>query len=296
MSILNTLSFLLNHPLNRHHRRAALIRWLRWQIGSRVLPGGGIIWPFVNHAALIVRPGMTGATGNVYAGLHEFEDMAFLLHYLRPDELFVDVGANVGSYTVLAGAAIGAACLSIEPLPPAFAALGRNIALNDLGNRVQAFNLGLARQPGVLHFTSQLDTVNHVLSTGETHADAIEVPVRTLDEVVGTTSPALIKIDVEGYETEVLAGAAQTLANPALHALILELNGSGQRYGFDETVLRQHLEDLGFIACAYQPFERTLTPRPETATGGNTLFVRDLEQVKTRLRTAPKFKVLDWEL
>ena len=239
---------------------------------------------------------MTGATGNVYAGLHEFEDMAFLLHALRPDDLFVDVGANIGSYTVLAGAAIGSACLSIEPLPHAFAALRRNIALNDLGNRVHAFNLGLARQPGVLHFTSQLDTVNHVLSAGETHADSVEVPVRTLDEVVGTAAPALIKIDVEGYETEVLAGAAQTLANPALQALILELNGSGQRYGFDENGLRQHLQELGFIPCAYQPFERTLTPRPATATGGNTLFVRDLEQVKTRLRTAPKFKVLDWEL
>lgn len=56
------------------------------------------------------------------------------------------------------------------------------------------------------------------------------------------------------------------------------------------------MQELGFIACAYQPFARTLTPRPETATGGNTLFVRDLEQVKTRLRTAPKFKVLNWEI
>ena len=120
--------------------------------------------------------------------------------------------------------------------------------------------------------------------------------MRTLDDVVGTTAPTLIKIDVEGYETEVLAGAARTLDNPTLHALILELNGSGQRYGFDENGLRQHLQELGFIACAYQPFARTLTPRPETATGGNTLFVRDLEQVKTRLRTAPKFKVLNWEI
>jgi hypothetical protein len=41
-------------------------------------------------------------SGNIYAGLHEFGDMAFVLHFLRAGDLFADVGANIGSYTVLA--------------------------------------------------------------------------------------------------------------------------------------------------------------------------------------------------
>lgn len=57
---------------------------------------------------------MTGATGNIYVGLHEFEDMAFLLHVLRRTDLFVDVGANIGSYTILAGGAAGAKLLLNE--------------------------------------------------------------------------------------------------------------------------------------------------------------------------------------
>ncbi|QXP92282.1 FkbM family methyltransferase [Methylococcus capsulatus] len=194
------------------------------------------------------------------------------------------------------GGRLGAACLSIEPLPQAFAALRRNIAVNEMGGRVQALNLGLASQPGVLRFTSRLDTVNHVLSKEEDHADAVEVPVRTLDEVVGDASPALLKMDVEGYETEVLAGAQRVLANPALRALILELNGSGRRYGFDEDAIRRQLRDLGFIACSYHPFERALTPRAETAVGGNTLFARDLEYVENCLRTAPAFRLLGREI
>ena len=289
------MRFILNHPLNRDARFAAIFRWLRWQLGSRIIPCE-VVWPFVNNACLIVRRGMTGATGNVYAGLHEFEDMAFLLHYLRKDDLFIDVGANVGSYTVLAGGVIGAACLSIEPLPQAFAALRRNIAINNMGDRVQALNLGLARRPGVLHFTSQLDTVNHVLGDGETLSSAIKIPVRTLDDVVGVAVPALIKMDVEGYETEVLAGAEKTLSDPALRALILELNGSGSRYGFDEDAIRQQLLDLGFSACSYDPFRRTLVPRNETTEGGNTLFVRDRDHIETRLHTAPTFCVLGREL
>lgn len=295
MGILNTLPFLLSHPLSQGQKCQALWRFAAWQIGARLVPGP-VACPFANGSWLLAQPGMTGATGNVYVGLHEFEDMAFLLHYLRPDDLFVDVGANVGSYTVLAGAAIGAACLSIEPLPQAFTALRRNIAFNDMGSRVRALNLGLARQPGVLRFTSQLDTVNHVLGDRETHANAVEIPVRTLDEVVADAAPALLKIDVEGYETEVLAGGERTLVSPALHALILELNGSGRRYGFDEDAIRRQLRDLGFTACSYRPFERALTPRAETAEGGNTLFVRGLDHVETRLRTAPAFRVLGWEL
>ena len=72
---------------------------------------------------------MTGATGNIYAGLHEFADMAFTLHFLRPDDLFMDVGANVGSYTLLASGVCKARTISFEPYPETMAALRRNIDL-----------------------------------------------------------------------------------------------------------------------------------------------------------------------
>ncbi len=102
MSLLNSLGFILRHPLNRRQPGAALVRWLRWQVGSRLLPGP-VLAPFVNDVRLIVEAGMTGATGNVYCGLHEFEDMALVLHALRSGDLFVDIGANVGSYFMLGG-------------------------------------------------------------------------------------------------------------------------------------------------------------------------------------------------
>ncbi len=74
------------------------MRYLKWQIGSRLLPGAVHV-PFVNDTVLVVTPGMTGATLNIYTGLHEFEDCGFLLHLLRCSDLFVDIGANVGVYT-----------------------------------------------------------------------------------------------------------------------------------------------------------------------------------------------------
>lgn len=151
MDLMQSLRFVLHHPLNRSRPLVALSRWLRWQFGSRLLPGA-VLLPFVEDVGLLVRPGMTGATGNFYCGLHEFEDMALVLHALRPDDLFVDIGANVGSYTMLGGAA-GATVLAIEPIPSTFSWLARNIRVNGLGERVRALNLGLGSDEGLLYRT-----------------------------------------------------------------------------------------------------------------------------------------------
>ena len=57
------------------------------------------IFDWIEGSKLAARNGMTGATGNIYCGLHEFVDMAFLLHLLRPSDLFVDVGAGFLQFT-----------------------------------------------------------------------------------------------------------------------------------------------------------------------------------------------------
>ena len=188
--------------------------------------------------------------------------------------------------------ATGARCLAIEPIPSTFAWLRRNIAINGLGERVQALNVGLGRGEGRLRFTGGLDTVNHVLADGEATDQTQDVQVRSLDGVLGGQSPTLIKIDVEGFESEVLHGAERTLADPALLAVIMECNGSGRRYGFDENGLHRGLLARGFVTYDYRPFERLLRPLHGTrAMGGNTLYVRDCERLAERVREAARFRL-----
>src|SRR5712672_1629721 len=100
MSLINVVRFVISHPLNREHKFRSIVRLAKWQIGSRLVPGA-VVYDWVNGSKFLVRSGDTGLTGNIYAGLHEFPDMGFLLHFLREDDLFVDVGANAGSYTIL---------------------------------------------------------------------------------------------------------------------------------------------------------------------------------------------------
>jgi hypothetical protein len=151
--------FLCNHPLTRDHRAAAFARLCRWQIDSRLRRE--VIVPWIGGIKLAARHGMTGATGNVYAGLHEFADMAFTLHFLRPGDLFLDVGANIGSYTLLASGVCKAKAISFEPDSQTMALLRRNIDLNRLHECVELKEAAVGAEEGEVEFTTGRDTGNH---------------------------------------------------------------------------------------------------------------------------------------
>lgn len=294
MSVLDSLRFIRQHPIGRRRTARCVGDWLRWQVGSRLVPGPvAVTW--IGGARLLVVPGMTGATGNVYVGLHEFEEMAFVTHLLRPGDLFVDVGANIGSFTVLAAAVAGASGISFEPYPATFARLQDNIRINQLERLVSARRLALGEQAGEIQFTSSLDTVNHVLAPEENGSSGlVSVPVSRLDTELGDRTPTAIKIDVEGYETSVLAGAGSTLSNDKLLAVVMELNGSGARYGFRDEDLHQRMLSNGFGSCRYAPFSRELEELPDAVCPfGNGVYVRraQLEAVRQRLAEAPTLSI-----
>ncbi len=291
MVSLKVLNFIASHPLNKGRKARAFMRYARWQIGSRLV-GAETVQPWVNGSRFFVRRGETGITGNIYAGLQEFSDMGFLLHALRKGDVFVDVGANVGSYTILACAAVGATGWAFEPVPSTYRRLDDNIRLNRLETRVRHLNVGIGREPGTIAFTSELDTVNHALADGEHCTNAITVEIRTLNGMLGASAPSLMKIDVEGFEMPVLEGASEILSNAALHSVIMELNGSGSRYGYSESRIVELMRDYGFGTYSYDPIDRRLTDlRGKTLVEGNTLFIRDPAVVAEKVRAAPKIEI-----
>jgi FkbM family methyltransferase len=292
-ALLDTLRFVTSHPLNRKRPIQALVAWAKWQLGSRLVPGAVAV-NFVNDVQILVAPGMTGATGNVYAGLHEFQDMSFVLHCLRAGDLFVDVGANVGSYTLLAGGGAGANCLAVEPILSTFRQLAKNIALNDLKETVSLFNVAVGHEEGKIRFTLGLDTENHVADELEAKLrDTLEVDLTTLDTIVAGRKPRVIKIDVEGFETNVISGGHRTLSDTSLCAVLIELNGLGMRYGFDEERIHQKMLGYGFCPFVYAPLERSLSRAPGKNRSGNTLYVKNLDFVSDRLLGSPPYRVLN---
>jgi FkbM family methyltransferase len=245
-----------------------------WQLRSRIKTQ--YVHPWVDGTNLIVRKGMTGATGNIYCGLHEFADMAFVLHVLKPSDVFLDVGANVGSYTVLASAVCGARTIAFEPDPHTAEDLRRNIEVNALDDLVEVHEVALGSAAGDAAFTVGRGPANRIAVSGE--ASQI-VPMRRLDDIPGAREATLIKLDVEGYGADVLAGAYDALASPTLLAVEIEYPGPAWKV----------LTGAGFVKRWYDPWSRALLQtQPTNDASSNALFVRNEATVLDRLQTAPR--------
>ena len=293
MILYKVIKFIFNHPFNSNNRISSVLRFFKWQLNTKLNPYP-IVYPFTENSKLLIWKSLNGATGNLYCGLMEYYDMGFLLHFLRSTDLFIDVGANIGAYTVLASGEIGANTISIEPIPSTYKILTDNILINRIQDKVQALNIGLGNEKEKINFTKSMDTVNHVATDND--IDTIEVEVDNLDSVTNII-PALIKIDVEGFETEVLNGADKILNNKDLKAIIIELNGSGSRYGYDENKIHDKLSALQFKPYIYNPKTRVLTEvSGYVNSDGNSLYIRDKKFVIDRVTSSRKIKILNSEI
>lgn len=273
-----TIQFILSHPIASKSKGKALSRYLWWQIRSRLQTQVTVAW--IGGTKLVAQHGVTGATGNIYCGLHEFPEMGFLLHLLRPGDLFCDIGANVGSYTILASAIAKAETIAFEPVQETVQRLSRNIRANRIDALVTVQAVVLGPQDGSVEFTVGHDTMNHVATAQDQLTRSL--PMRRLDSVLDGRCPIFLKIDVEGFEEEVFSGAQMTLSNPRLVAISTELF---------TPKLCQMMETKGFRHFYYDPYTRSLTSGENGLKHSNTLLVRDFDEVQRRLQTAHPFEV-----
>jgi FkbM family methyltransferase len=287
--------FIWQHPLSRKQRLARLGRFLRWQVGARLVPGPVVV-PFVEHTRLVVERGMQGATGNVYTGLHEFDEMAFVLHTLRDNDLFVDIGANAGTYTVLAAGVAGCRCVAVEPVTTAYEHLIDNLRLNQLQHLVDAHRVAAGDREGSVRITTNLGPMNRLAaSTSSVGGNTDVVPMRRLDDLLAGKSPTIIKIDVEGFEPQVVAGGLRVLRQASVLAVLMEAN---RRVGRDEDrqSVAAEMGALGYRPFRYDGDSRRLEPADcGDRRLANVIFTRSPEVLLERIRNARRFRVLNAE-
>lgn len=300
--MIRTLQFLREHPIAGQDFARTLRRYLGWQLGSRLLNVPHLL-PYTDHAELLVARGDYSASNQYLCGLAEYRDQAFACHFMRSDELFVDVGANIGAYTILLAAFVHCRVLALEPAPSEFARLQRNILLNGLEKNIQALAIAAADSERTLLMTRDWGNANQVWE--DLQADGKPVVPTTLrnvatrpvsgmalDQLTLQSPVTLLKIDVEGFEFRVLQGARRLLADAALEAIIIE--NSAQGHGGAETEsLLQTLTAAGFQSIDYHPKTRAvraLTTGEQF--GDNLLMVRDLAKTRARVEAAPPLRVL----
>ncbi len=203
----------------------------------------------------------------IFSGVVEV--VALLRRLLRPGDVFVDVGANIGALTCQAAARVGPSgrVYAFEPHPRVCHFLRGNVRLNDFGNvAIHCSALGDAdREVSILDGVS--DEARYV-SEGRLddrradggQASRTRIRMRCLDAVdTGDGEIALLKIDVEGYEGLVLNGARATLAR--CQAVVFEASDAVLgKYGWTASMLIETLEGLGFVVLRPQIQTGSLRP------------------------------------
>jgi len=208
----------------------------------------------------------------IYCDGYELSEREFLKYFLKPGDIFVDVGANIGLFTVLAGRYVGAkgAVYAFEPCAKTYQSLLANVKLNGLTN-VSCHRAALSDHPGRRDMTVSLDGFDACNSFsqpvfGELFVSEL-VDSITWDEFADghglAGRVAMMKIDVEGWETYVVEGGARTLRREDAPILQIEFNDqSALPAGVSGRKLYDALEALGYKMFSYDARERTLIPEP----------------------------------
>lgn len=147
-----------------------------------------------------------------------------------PEDIFWDIGANIGIYSLYAAKVSGGRTLAFEPASFNHALLCDNIRLNRLDDRVDAYGIAFADRTQIGHLTFTDDAPGAAFATvASDHSDGQHegAIVFSIDEFIERFTPPFpnhIKIDVDGFEEQVLAGAARTVADPRLRSLSIEVD------------------------------------------------------------------------
>lgn len=166
-------------------------------------------------------------TGNaaMAAGEFETEEIEVFLKYLQSASICVDIGANIGLYTCLA-AADHKHVIAVEPLRTNLEALYRNLICNDFAD-VEVFPVGVSCESGIKPLFGGNTGASFLPGwAGASSKQSEIVSISTLDVLINRRfegQPLLIKVDVEGFEYEVLQGAKQTIGRHPRPVWLMEI-------------------------------------------------------------------------
>jgi FkbM family methyltransferase len=218
----------------------------------------------------------------LYFGLYDSQEMRFLLAWLRAGDTFLDVGANVAPYSLLATLIDGVTIVAFEPEAVARGRAAENIALNDAADRIELVACAVGDLDGTARLTADRSAKNALVGD-DYEGDVEAVDVVSLDSFAHRRSLrriSLVKVDVEGHELAVLRGAAAALGAHR-PALIVECNDPG--------ALERFARDHGYTPVSFAPQSALLTVRRwPVPYGRNVLLVPDVDEARSRVGTTPR--------
>lgn len=236
---------------------------------------------------------------DIYCHDHEIAERAFLRVFLRPGDVFVDIGANLGLYSILASQLVGAdgSVFSFEPDPRSHERLLHNLGVNGCAN-VRAYQLALSNvdESRVMQVSSGGYDAYNSFGTpvrGESTFAPVEVDCVSFDSFASNhprlSNTTMMKVDVEGWETMVLHGAEAQLSGDTAPILQVEFNDQAAKaVGQPCSELYLWLQKLGYSIYTFDAKHMKLVPHPyaEHYVYDNVFAIKCLDMVTDRIKKA----------
>ncbi len=187
---------------------------------------------------------------------HEGRVIEEMLDCLKEGNTLLDVGAHVGTYTMFA-ANSGHSVIAVEPDRKIYNRLVKNVDINSAGSKATLVNCAAGEVDGVFPiFSSGIDAISPSVGVNvHKHKNSGEVVVKTVDEIVGSDVPSIIKIDVEGMELEVVKGMEKTLRNDKTNDIFIEVHYKLMKNrGQDPKELFLLMNEAGYSANSIDSF------------------------------------------
>lgn len=184
-------------------------------------------------------------------GCYEPETSAMVREILKPGDTFIDVGANIGWFTVMASRRVGrqGRVIAFEPAPESFDYLRRNVQLNGCRNTILE-QKALSNQRGKLELhLHETNKGGHSILASTERPHSVEVDALSLDEYLEGVGGklTLVKIDTEGAEGIILHGMQKTLRSQPRMAIIMEYQPTSiLRTGVNPTAMLCDLLGMGY--------------------------------------------------
>ncbi len=187
-------------------------------------------------------------------GVYEPETINFLFKYLSKGDIFVDIGANEGYFSIVASKLVGGAgrVIAIEPQERLQKVISRNIELNDCKN-VTVLPIALGREAGEanLYISPGINSGSSSFIKSTVYPlPKQRVSVLTLEDALqkeGINGCEAVKIDVEGWEYDVIMGSENFFKNHRVKAICLEFHKAAlTKRGFSEKMISDFLTGCGY--------------------------------------------------
>ena len=292
------------HPANESQRALSVARAFTWQIYKH-------LWRRtldVTHDGYVVRcwPDNASSSNIIYFNrLFDYDEMLFLQHFLRPGDAAVDVGGNIGAYSMLCAHLVGpsGAVRVFEPHPVFAGRLRENIGINGFSH-VAVSDCAVGKERGTVAFVER-DVGSRVATASDHGYPTRVVKITTLDESVpADLQIAVVKIDVEGLEEDVLLGATRLIGAQRVDVWMLEVtDGLLEKRGTSRSALFSRLRSLGLGAFRYSGRRGALLEVDASSCPANVLAIPSgsiakveerLSQAKARVATPWTLRTVRW--